>query len=42
MPKRIMISLPVPVIENLDEVAEKLDLTRSGLIRDIINDKLKG
>lgn len=41
MPKRIIISLPIPLVEELDEEAKEKDLTRSAVIRNAIENRYK-
>lgn len=40
--KKIMISLPVPLIKTLDKIATKEDISRSLLIRDILKKEVEG
>lgn len=41
MPKRILISLPIPLVEELDKEAKEKDLTRSAVIRNAIENRYK-
>lgn len=41
MPKSILISLPIPVIEELDREAKERDITRSNVIRERLGIKAR-